>query len=219
MRGLFFFVFAFIGLASPSFGADASQPHPHAGILKPYPAQPSLPTLDANDLARLADGKSVQTQIQEDGSSGGRGLVVQDVNATPDVIWSRILALDKYTEWVSNVTECEVYEKAGNHVKARFVLNATVMSVEYFINHTYYADQSYLTWTLDYSKESDLDDSVGFWYVMPLKDKPGWSRLYYSVDVKLKGWVPGFLKNMITKSGLNKATAWVKRESEKIAKP
>lgn len=218
MRHLFLFIMALVCTA-PAWAADANQPHPHAGILKPYPVKPVLPTLTADDLAKLADGKSVQKQMESEGSSGGRGLAVQDVKASPDIIWSRILALEKYPEWVSNVTECEIYQKTANQVKARFVLNATVMSVEYFIDHTYYPENNYLTWTLDYSKESDLDDSVGFWYVMPIKEKPGWSRLYYSVDVKLKGWIPGFIKNMITKSGLNKATSWVKEESEKIAKP
>ena len=201
-----------------SFAADDSQPHPHTGVLKPYPNTPNIPTLTANDLAKLADGKSVQKQFKESGASGGRGLAVQDVHASPEEIWSRIMALENYTQWVSNVSECEVYETTGRHTKARFVLSATVMSVEYFIDHTFYPERNYLTWTLDYSKESDLDDSVGFWYVQPLKEKPGWSRLYYSVDVKLKGWVPGFIQKQITKSGLNKATAWVKLESEKIAK-
>lgn len=205
-------------VSSVAWAADATQPHPHSGVLSPYPSSPTLPTLSADDLAKLADGKPVQKQMKESGSSGGRGLAVQDVHATPEEIWSRIMALDKYTEWVSNVTECEVYETKGAHTKARFVLSATVMSVEYFIDHTFYPDKNYLTWTLDYSKESDLDDSVGFWYVQPLQEKPGWSRLYYSVDVQLKGWVPGFIENMITKSGLSKATSWVKRESEKIAK-
>ena len=209
----FFLLFSITG----AWAADASKAHPHAGILKPYPSKPDIPTLTAADLARLADGKSVQKQIKKDGESGGRGLAVQDVHASPEQIWNRILSLEKYPEWVSNVTETETYEKQNGHVKARFVLSATVMSVEYFIDHTYYPEANYLTWTLDYSRESDLDDSVGFWYVQPLAEKPGWSRLYYSVDVKLKGWVPGFIENMIAKSGLTKATAWVKLESEKLA--
>ena len=213
----------FMVVSASSVAADKNKPHPHSGVLAPYPTTPTVKTLTAQELATLADGKSVQDQFEQEGQSSGRGFVVQDVHATPDVIWSRILSFDMYTTWVDKVQVCEEYEKTdlanGNKsMKVRFVLNA-IMSVEYFISHTYYPSQSYLTWTLDYSKESDLDDSVGFWYVKALPERPGWSRIYYSVDVKFKGWIPGIIKNMVTRSGLKKATAWVKEESEKIANP
>jgi hypothetical protein len=199
--------------------ANKDQPHPHQGLLKSYPSTPLLPVLSATDLATLADGKVVEMRLKEPGQSGGRGLVVQDVHASPEVIWSRILAFDQYPKWVSNVTETETYETGNGHIKTRFLISATVMSVEYFIDHSYRPGADTLTWTLDYSRESDLDDSVGFWHVKPVPGKAGWSRLYYSVDVRLKGWVPGFIENMITQTGLSKATSWVKRESEKTAKP
>ena len=38
--------------------------------------------------------------------------------------------------------------------------------------------------------------------------------MYYSVEVRLRGWVPGAVENMVAKSGLTKATAWVKAESQ-----
>jgi hypothetical protein len=196
-----------------AMAASPDEPHPHAGIIAPFKGKPALPELSAKNLETLANGKAVQSQIkQEDGTA--RGLAVQDVHATPEVIWDRILKFEKYTDWVSNVTETEVYERKGQHIKVRFVLNATIMSVEYYIDHIYNPEEGYMTWTLDYSRQSDLDDSVGFWRVEPIPNMPGWSRLYYSVDVKLKGWVPGFIENSIAKSGLTKATAWVKRESE-----
>ena len=88
------------------------------------------------------------------------------------------------------------------------------MEIEYFIDHTYDANAGWLTWTLDYSRQSDLDDSVGYWRVEPVPGKDGWSRVYYSVDVRVKGWVPGPIETLITKKGLMKATEWLKRESE-----
>lgn len=201
-------------LAAPALAADATQPHPHHGVLPKFGGVPALPSLSADDLATLAKGEPVLKQAKNaDGS--GRGIAVQDVHAAPDRIWSRITSFAQYPKWVEGVYECGVYEKANDKIKARFVIGAMMVKEEYFIEHTFRPDQHYLSWTLDYARLSDLDDSVGYWRVEPLPEKPGYSRVYYSVQVKLSSWVPSFVEDMLSKSGLTKATAWVKRESEK----
>ena len=63
-------------------------------------------------------------------------------------------------------------------------------TVEYFIHHTYYPDLSSITWTLDYTRESQLDESVGFWYIEAHPDRPDHTRVFYSVNVLLGSWVP-----------------------------
>ena len=68
---------------------------------------------------------------------------------------------------------------------------------------------------LDYSKESDLDDSTGYWLIYPSPTDPNKTRVEYSVDIRIKGWVPSFIEDMLADQGLEDATRWVKRESEK----
>ncbi len=205
-----------LGLSSPALGADAQKPHLHQGILDKYTGRPTVPELSENDLEKLAAGKAVLKQ--ERGDSGGRGIAVQHVHASPEVIWSRILAFEHYIDWVDNVKTCEVTSRTGTDIDVHFVIGAAMFSAEYWIVHDAHPSENWMTWHLDYRKENDLDDSVGFWVVEPLADEPGWSRLYYSVDVKVGGWVPGFVENMVAKSGLTKATEWVKRESEAKAR-
>jgi hypothetical protein len=76
-----------------------------------------------------------------------------------------------------------------------------------------------MTWTLDYSRHSDFDDSVGFWRVEALADRPGWTRVTYSAEVQAAGWVPAPIEKAFATMGLKKATVWVKRESEARASP
>lgn len=206
-----------IAAVAPALAADENTPHPHQGVLAPYPQPPQKPELSADELATLAKGDVVSKQIKEDGSSGGRGLAVQDIHATPEIVWGRITDYGNYPNMVDNVDSCSVYKTEGEHIYAAFSISAMFVGVDYYIDHIYRPDQNYMTWTLDYSRESDLDDSVGFWYVEAIEGKPGWTRVYYSVDVRLRGWVPAAIENMIAKSGLTKATAWVKAESEKKA--
>jgi ribosome-associated toxin RatA of RatAB toxin-antitoxin module len=200
---------------SQAHAASTDKPHPHQGIVEAYSGKPEKPTLSTEDLAKLAEGKSVMTQLKS--GEGGRGMAIQDIHADPATIWSKITDYKSYPGMVDNVKECEVYSQEGDRIKARFILSAALISVEYYIDHVYKPDEGYMTWTLDYSRQSDLDDSVGMWVVEALPEKPGWSRVYYSVDVRLKGWIPGAIENIIAKQGLNKATEWVKRESEAAA--
>lgn len=201
-------------LSGPAWAADATKPHPHHGVVPAIKGAPSIPALTADDLATLSNGKPVLKTVKNpDGS--GRGIAVQDIHATPEVIWARITNFAMYPKWVENVYECEAYKHDGADWRARFVIGTSLIKYEYFIKHDYQPANHYMTWTLDYDRLSDLDDSVGFWRVEPVADKPGYTRVYYSVSVKLSGWVPAWVEDMLAKNGLTAATAWVKRESEK----
>ena len=99
-----------------------------------------------------------------------------------------------------------------------------LLKLQFFINHLYDPAQHSLTWTLDYNRKSDLDDSCGYWYVIPHPDDPTHkTRVYYSVEVSMFPWVPQFVVDFMSKQALTDATAWVKKYSEieaaKLAPP
>ncbi len=48
----------------------------------------------------------------------------------------------------------------------------------------------------------------------PHPTKPNWSTVYYSADLAMKGYVPGFIMSILTGTALKSAVTWVKRESE-----
>jgi ribosome-associated toxin RatA of RatAB toxin-antitoxin module len=166
--------------------------------------------LDAGQEATLVGGQPVYTQIE--GAAGGRGVAVFLVNAPPDKVWATIRSFPSYTSWIDGVSACEIYKTEGEHVFVRFELKKMGMGIEYFIDHTYPPGADWGTWTLDYDRESDLDDSVGMWRVTP--DASGKTRVEYSVDIQISGWVPGFIREMIVDRGIRDATTWVKVQSE-----
>lgn len=200
-------------LVLAALAADATRPHPHQGVVTPYTAAPPPVALSEADKTTLAGGKVILKQAQV--TSGGRGIAIMDIAAAPERIWSKILDYAHYPKMVDQVAECGNYKVAGDELYTRFVLDVMGVDVEYFIHHRYNRAGSYLTWTLDYARQSDLDDSVGYWRVTPLQAEPPRSRLEYSVDIRFTGYVPGFVADMISKKGLTDATSWVKRESEK----
>lgn len=201
--------------------AALAEPHPHRGLLPAYDGPPPAVALTDDDRAHLAAGEPVKKQVQTASGDGaaGRGIAVQDIHAPPGQVWAKILAFDQYPTMVDNVKETEVYAREGDHVKVRFVIGAPLVSLEYFIDHVSRPADGWMTWRLDYDHKSVFDDTVGFWRVEALAERPGWTRVSYSVDVKAAGWVPGPIEQAFSSVGLTKATAWVKREAEAAAGP
>lgn len=209
------FVFLMVP-GSPAFaGADPNSPHEHQGLLKPYTGAPPQIALTPADKAKLDKGQPVRKQLKNKSQKGGRGMVIQDIDAPPSVVMGRILDFDNYPNMVDKVKLTKNYDTRGNHMKTRFIIGTFAFSIEYFIDHIVNKEKGYVTWTLDYSRKSELDDSVGFWYVAKHPTKPNWTRLYYSVEIRVASWVPSFVENYLSKEGLVTATAWVKKEAEK----
>ena len=196
---------------SLALAADPAKAHPHKGVVAAYTNGPPTIPLSAQEQATLASGKPVLKQIPS--ATGGRGVAVFDVNASRDKVWSVITNYGMYPSWVDNVETCATYKRDGNSVYVDFVLDPVGMTVEYYIKHTFNPQAYWITWTLDYSRASDLDDSVGFWKLTEVS--PGRTRVEYSAAISITGWVPGFVKTMIEDKGLQNATSWVKVQSEK----
>eukprot|EP00557_Chaetoceros_sp_GSL56_P010477 CAMPEP_0176481150 /NCGR_PEP_ID=MMETSP0200_2-20121128/2662_1 /TAXON_ID=947934 /ORGANISM="Chaetoceros sp., Strain GSL56" /LENGTH=312 /DNA_ID=CAMNT_0017877327 /DNA_START=99 /DNA_END=1033 /DNA_ORIENTATION=- len=199
-----------------------TEPHDHQGIVSPFtPGDPKI-ALDQKALGILASGKPYQTQIQS--GTGGRGLVVQDVDAPTDIVWGRILDYDNYAKMVPKTVESKNYkvqnvkptkkDSLSQIIYTRMKVGFPVLKLEFFVKHLYYPELNSLTWTLDYSKKSDFNDSCGFWFVIPHPEDDQRTRLFYSVEVCMFDWVPKFVVDFMSTKALTDATAWVKKYSE-----
>ena len=72
-------------------------------------------------------------------------------------------------------------------IKSSYEIHAMHMKLKYFVEHTYDPAARCMTFKLDYNKRSDLDDSVGYWFVEPTGRAA--CRVYYSCECQLRGWV------------------------------
>ncbi len=200
-----------LSLSSPALASSTTTPHPHHGVAPKF-TDPQPSALTADEVAELEAGKAVRKQVKYD--DGGRGVSVMDVAGTPEQVWAVIDDFSSYPEWIDQLRECEVYGRSGTEVLVRFKLRVFGRDVEYFIDHERRPDLGWVTWQLDYSRESDIDDSTGYWLVYPSPDQPGKTRVEYTVDLRLKGWIPGVVEDMLANKGLDRATSWVKAQVE-----
>ena len=88
---------------------------------------------------------------------------MQDVSATPEIVWDRILAFPDYPKMVTGVQECGNYEAKTHRngtqtIKTRMKLGVMGVSLEYFIEHTAAPKLGVITWTLDPDKDLSIWD-------------------------------------------------------------
>jgi len=205
-----------------TYASSFNEAHSHQGVVTPFqPGDPKV-SLDKKALNILSQGKPYQTQVQSGGS--GRGLVVQDIDAPTDIVWGRILDYDNYVKMVPKTVESKNYDfvnvkptkkdPLSQIIYTRMKVGFPVLKLEFFIKHLYYPSLNSLTWTLDYTKSSDFNDSCGYWYVIPHPDSDDKTRVYYSVEVSMFDWVPKFVVEFMSTKALTDATGWVKKYSE-----
>ena len=161
-----------LGLVNPEMtrAANPDSPHPHQGVVRPFEGKPEMVPPSESQVESLSRGDAIFVTLEGDG--GGRGMAIQDIQAPPEKVWDRIAAFHDYPRMVPHVTECEPYLEDGSDVRVRFVVKLLALRYEYYIQHDFRPERGYVTWTLDYSKESDLDDSVGYWAVEEHPETP-----------------------------------------------
>jgi hypothetical protein len=100
------------------------------------------------------------------------GVVIQDINASESTCMGRILDLAAYPRMVPNVKSVQIYEtqKFNNgttKIGAQFDVGALGLGFRYYLSLLHHGKFKTVTWTLDYRYNSDFDDNVGHWQVMP----------------------------------------------------
>jgi hypothetical protein len=166
-------------------GSSMDKPHGHKGVLEMYDGTLIPMKITADQEVKLSKGDNVQ--FTERVGKSGRGIVIQDVEAMPATCMSKIRDLPNYATMVPNVKKVHIYDSikftnGTTKTFAKFDVGAVGMRFGYFLHLTFEPKWNTLTWTLDYRYNSDFDDNVGHWQVLPHPSKKGWTRILYSTN-------------------------------------
>ena len=144
-------------------------------------------------------------------------VAVFRISAPPAPVWSVLSEFGSYPEWIDGLVESDIYRREGDDIYVKFRYQHWLAGeYTYYIHHTYPGEQTgWGTWTLDYSRRSDLDDSVRFWRVSSVPGDPLRSDVTYFTDVRLKGWLASLTRDAMVSSALHIAAGWVKEQSER----
>ena len=168
-------------LLETAVAADPNAPHPHQGIITKF-IDPTPAVLSPDEQAALLSGQPVFQQTSHNNID--RGTAIFDVAAGPKTVWHVITSFQNYPEWIEEISETEIYISEGRNIYVDFIISVYMVDIQYFIKHDYHPEKGSMTWTLDYNRKSDLDDSAGYWLVYPSPADTGKTRVEYSVDLR-----------------------------------
>jgi len=199
--------------------ASDSVAHFHPGKLKQYEIGPPSILLSVEEEQKLEAGEDIMQAILQDDGVARRLVMVKDVQAPPEIILDRIMDIDAYPRMIKGCDGTKTYESqtepSGRQlIKTKYEIHALHLHFTYFMVHEYDPAERCMVFHLDYDRRSDLDDSVGYWFVQP--KGPAECRVYYSCVTKLRNWVPGPVYALMTKAALKQTTTWVDYESLKV---
>lgn len=209
-------VLPLIVLAAPSApGLEQTHPrHEHQGIIPAYRGAPPRIGLSAEEQNTVGRDQYVRRIEEVDGNV--QAVTVFSVNAPAACVWSLLLDFPAYARGLEDMSISELYRRDGRDYYVEFRYRHWLLgSHTYFVRHTYPGSVAgWGTWTLDYDRRSDLDDSVGFWRVEPVKGNADRSNVFYSATVRYRGWAPWWIMRMFVEGTLAETADWVKAYSE-----
>ena len=208
-------------LISSLFAYNPSAPQGHKGILTPFTKAPAPIKMTADETKKLERGEVVMRSTTDE-SGEGQGVAIQYIQAPEAIVWDTILNYPKYTDWVDNVVESAVYDsKPGscgdNDLYVELISSVMFVKFGVYTKNYICKEQHYMHWTLDYDRQSDAKDLIGYWRVEQISTTPPITRVDYATQMVITG-VPDFMATYLTKDALINGTKWVKREAEKAAK-
>ena len=205
-------------LACVAASSGPTAQHPHQGMLKKYDqVSPrrhgmSLRGVPNEDLRK---GKPVVRRLP---GARGRLMSVQDIHAPERVVWDTIMDVPNYPKFVDGCAETRVYARrptatGGRVLKAYYRLRVPpAFKLEYYVTHAFEPLKHCMTFCLDYSRRSQLNDMVGYWYVEQLPGPDVWSRVYFSSDAMIPSWL-SWAKDPLTRQAAYKNLYWVEENA------
>ena len=173
--------------------------------------KPDSVELNEEEKTILKSGKPILRQQKD--SEAGSGVAIQDIAAPEEYVWKVIMSHHRYAEWVKNIDQCNVYKRDGRLLYIGMLTSFLMFKSQLYMIHRIQRPLGYISWTLDRSRTSDLDDVIGYWRISQISDNPPRTRLEYGSAI-VAGGMPDFVIAFLTRDSLLDGTAWVKEQTE-----
>ncbi len=170
----------------------------------PALAAPTAPELTDDEEALLQAGELVVRMGIDDIPYKTMGVV--EIDAPPAKVWEEIL---DFQARVDEIKSCKGYEIYGDKtagsvrtISAFWEIKVVGTEIVYNLHYNYEAAGSYLWYTLDTDKESDLVVCDGSYQVIPSPINDGGSRFYYTIHTESARSLPESVKSWLAARSL-----------------
>jgi len=179
--------------------------------------------LTADEEKKLATSRTiiVHPGLPSDQPEHVRARAIAEINASPDIVWEHLLDFQARVAENGPLKKVTVYEDGWKgpilQRKARWEIRILGREVNLHCLYEHDQAQSYLEWTLDKERKSDVLYSWGSYQVFDSKLHPGKSRLVYTSESFTGARLPPWLNRRIAIRGLNGVIGGVRKRAETAA--
>lgn len=169
---------------------------------------PLLPSLTIADLNILREGGRVQQQTMN--GRTGYGFVVVDVKAPLQGVFEKLQTIDEYDKCIPIVKSVTIYScRNDEFIHTEFSLSKFNLKVN--VVNEIITTERFIKFSLDQEKPNFvLKKAEGFWHVVDLPDRPGYTRVYLSASATCSAFVPTLIVDYAASRALSKATTWLR---------
>lgn len=167
-----------------------------------------LPDLTTQDKKILAAGGTIEKQDRN--GYRGTGVVVIDIQFSPDVVFDTLTQFSKYQDMIPIVKSSRIISSDGLTTMAEYVFTRFLLRVD--VKHTVLQEERMVKFTLDPNVTNPVfREAQGFWYVeIPNDRQEGYCRVYLSAQIVIHKFVPTLLIDYAAATALSRATNWLR---------
>jgi len=174
-----------------------------------------MPTLTNKEKLDLLMGKRIQKQHRL--GRAGYGLVVLDVTAPIDDVFSTLSSFQMYQEMIPTVKSVNVYSTNDTNCAAEFCLSRFRLRMN--VIHHLNQQQRSIRFTLDANRINPILKFVdGLWTLEDVSSSDSIpssasqlsrTRIYFNIELEASRLVPSMVVDYAASRALPKATAWL----------
>lgn len=157
----------------------------------------------------------VETDLEPDHPGAIRARASVFVRATPEAVRDAVLDLQARAEegWMVDAVSIYRDSRSDDHIhrRARWELSILGIEITYHCRYDWDRERSQIRWSLDESRENDLDLAEG---IYDLEARNGGTRLTYTVEVGSEHRAAKPLKRSITARNVRKLLESVRERAE-----
>lgn len=180
-------------------------------------AKPELPPLSDADMEKVRSGKIVL--LKTTGADGATTVnAVVELAAKPEQLWPIIFSVEHVKKSSGSIkslvsTRDETQANGDRELDLSYVLKVGWSEIAYSVNRVFDASEETMRWTLDKSKDADIEWTEGSYSVYP-GSADGRTLFLYRARIVTGKAIPEWLEEDLTESSLKKYLKYLKETAE-----
>ena len=139
-----------------------------------------------------------------------KGFIVFYVNENIDSVFNKLIDFNSYPKYIDDIDKVVIYYQDKNTIKSHIFVDTFFISFSNWVVHNINKKKHIIKWHLDntYKDINYFKKMNGFWSLKKINNNK--TMVFYSNDLEFKSYIPDFIKNILAKQGLYKATLWIR---------